>query len=378
MATTLQTKDMDALNALIRDYLRAASSMTAVDLAECQHPPYASIAFGMLGIAYASWRAALRGSKKGLSEAHRWLQAARRFSRRPSAFVTPVYPASESDRLVSLPTGPDGARVLALLLAHHRRDRQAFRMELKSFATRTAARRRRPSDFMLGDAAYLLAATSLHRAIPDPRLQRLANMVARRILRRAARASCGWAHIDLLGFARGRAGVFYALLDWSLSFSRPLPASFFQGLVALAAEVEQIGTAGAPLHNRRRPPPWLQRSWCNGSAGMTLLWLKAYEHSGSAEYLELARAAATFTLGHRDSGPADLCCGLGGRAYACLAMHRFEPGAWRRHAVALAARATQTLESPWQHGLLRGYPGLVCLAFDLLDDRPRGFPMVES
>jgi serine/threonine-protein kinase len=127
-----------------------------------------------------------------------------------------------------------------------------------------------------------------------------------------------------------------------------------------------------------------QRSWCNGAAGLVLLWARAYEHTPSPFYLDRARRAARTLLHHTSGVMGDLCCGLGGRAYALLAMDRIEPDHfWYERALEMGSRAVgASLErvGEWPNGLYKGFPGLVCLAADLsCAARDRiGFPLVEG
>jgi serine/threonine-protein kinase len=114
------------------------------------------------------------------------------------------------------------------------------------------------------------------------------------------------------------------------------------------------------------------------------LWVRAHERTPSARYVARARRAARSLLTHTAGAPGDLCCGLGGRAYALLAMDRIEPAhGWYEAALGMADRAVAAMlqgSGEWPNGLNAGYPGLVCLAGDLLSrGRDRvGFPLVEG
>jgi len=122
----------------------------------------------------------------------------------------------------------------------------------------------------------------------------------------------------------------------------------------------------------------LRASWCNGLAGSVLLWAKAFEVTGDEAFLAASRAAGNAALAAPAVGP-DLCCGLGGMAYALLTLEHVDPErGWRQHADRVAAQAIATALLKWPNGLLRGHPGLVCLATDLMTDRPRGFPAIEA
>ena len=115
-----------------------------------------------------------------------------------------------------------------------------------------------------------------------------------------------------------------------------------------------------------------------------LLWAKAYEQTGEATYLKLARANASAALAGVPCANGDLCCGAGGRAYAFLAMDRIERSAeWYDRAVSFAEHAalvTLRTGGPWPYGLYKGRPGLVCLYRDLTCEphERAGFPLVEG
>jgi hypothetical protein len=108
-------------------------------------------------------------------------------------------------------------------------------------------------------------------------------------------------------------------------------------------------------------------SWCNGSAGFVHLWLSAERVLGDEGYRELAYGAARDALGPMETG-VDLCCGLAGRAYALLALHRASgDDIWLREARALAVRALRPrmLDAPFALSLYKGVFGLVVLAEEL-------------
>jgi len=115
-----------------------------------------------------------------------------------------------------------------------------------------------------------------------------------------------------------------------------------------------------------RAPAGLKLSLCNGLAGFVQLWASAFEATGDAMWLDAARAAAPEL---ESSAPTEhnggsVCCGLGGRAYALLAIARIDPsGDWRPRARGLALRALG--DETLGHGVLGGLSGLVCLASDL-------------
>ena len=113
--------------------------------------------------------------------------------------------------------------------------------------------------------------------------------------------------------------------------------------------------------------------WCNGSAGMVHLGCLASRTLGDPSLLEFAIGAGWNAL-EAAPGVLDLCCGLAGRGYALLALHRAtgEPR-WLERARELAetgAAAAEALESEEhpRYALYKGALGLILLASDL--DRP--------
>jgi hypothetical protein len=232
-----------------------------------------------------------------------------------------------------------------------------------------------------GIAGYLLGLVGLYRRSGEPDVLRGANAVAAELLGRA-RGRSGWAETQDLSVARGRAGVFHALLSWSRVCGTALPAEFFEDLAQLQREVERK----PPPHVFKMPPetlPNFQRSWCHGSGGLVLLWAGAYELTADKSYLRFARAAAKYTTTPADLTPGYLCCGFGGRAYAMLAAERIDPGhGWYERALGFwsdAMHAMSEHDLQWPNGLYQGYAGLVCLAKDLLrkPSERLGFPLFE-
>lgn len=359
------------LQRVCRAYLHQTRALTYRELCANQDAPWASVAFGAAGIATAQWRSGR------VASARRWLTAARA-SRARGAFWSPTF--GKQGARPSLYYGADGLPFLRLLIEGGVR---GDRRELRAFLARCRRCRGGPSELLQGVAGYLTALVILYRRAPEPRVLQVADELAHDLLERAG-GRRGWARAPRLAFAHGRAGTFHALLTWSVVGGRQLPAELFGELARLADDVARGGTMGASSPSSESPSTARQRSWCNGAAGLVLLWARAYEHTPDMTYLRHARDAARFTLTHVDDAPSDLCCGLAGRAYALLAMDRIAPGrGWFEHACVMASRAaTVMLEAcgPWPNGLYKGYPALVCLASDLSREPAEraGFPLVEG
>lgn len=381
--TSLPAHDADAtdptderrrhLAECVDEYVAVARAMTVRHLRAHQQPPLGSLMFGAAGIAYALWR-----HDPTDPAATRWLDSAARLDDEP-AWLTPQYPTSLEQRRLSVATGAPGLLWMRLLIA------------LSSGRTRSARHwaralvrvaRPRPAELLLGDAGHLLAlvvAADRAAAGPTGPLPELESAVDD--LRERLSAACAVPHRpeEVVGLARGRLGVHHALLVARRRAGEAPADHELDGLAALADRLPRPRGPGDPM----------TRSWCNGTSGAVLAWVAAHRATGDPAWLDLVRRdAATLTVDVEAAlDPGNLCCGTGGWAQACLAADEVLPGqGWHDHALTLAAGAFEHLDTSWPHGLLRGYPGLVCLALDLdvvaspvpAGHASRGFPLVSA
>jgi serine/threonine-protein kinase len=335
------------LRALVVAWLEQTQPLRYRDLPARQDPPFSSLTFGAAGIAYALYRAGVAlGDGALLDRGERWAEAAGRHAGRLPA--------------ASLAYGRGGIRFVRVLLAQARGERAQVRARVGELVR--AARPHGPTELLFGTAGQLTGTLVLLEATGDDRLRGLADRHARALLGAPA-----WTRGADRALAHGQAGPFYALLRWARTTGGTLPAWFWSALDRLARE------AGPWLRARESAQkPVLDRTWCNGSAGLALLWAAASAQRG-ARFARLARSAARAGLAASHLAGGDLCCGLAGRAYALLA------AGMRAEALSLAAAAAAQMRGRWPNGLLKGYPGLVCLALDLAHERtPRGFPLLEA
>lgn len=175
-----------------------------------------------------------------------------------------------------------------------------------------------------------------------------------------------------LGLSHGWAGVLYATLRACRAAALPAPGGLDARLAELAALAQHDlggacwrGTLGEPGTGARTPD--LAPGWCSGSAGHVLLW------SLADGYQELARLAARYVIDHPARDP-DLCCGLTGRGFALLRMHKVTGEAeWLDAARRLADEAA----GAWGHvscgSLRRGPLGTALLLIEL--EEPEGLEL---
>jgi len=357
------------LRYFVSSWTRQIQSMGYTELTRRQDPPFASLTFGAGGVGYALLRAGQALEDRDLlMRAERWARAAERHLGSRGGLQIPDGVAAGA----SLAYGRDGIRLLQVLLAHARGDLPLTRARVGAFVRAVRATRRRPAELLFGTAGQLAGTLILLEATGDARLRALADEHAGALLGPVPPA---WTTIPDLAFAHGRAGILHALLRWRELTGGSLPDWFWDALEDLAR--------AQPAWQRARKGPLavvLGRTWCNGAAGLTLLWSKAFEQTGERRHLQRARAALRTSLAVTGPASGDLCCGLAGRAYAALAVARALPReGLRARALALAVAAIQQMRGRWPNGLLKGYPGVVCLAVDLVHERqPRGFPLVEG
>lgn len=357
------------LERFVAGYLEEVSALSYRQLADYQSPPYASLACGAGGIAYALWRAGVsRADPAPLAAGRRWIDQALAARARKSAFAgrefTPAHARS------SVYYGHAGLDLCDALVSHASGDARRARGAFSRFATAARAATRTGSPELLGGVAGFLSASSLLAShLPGPAPRRLEEELVR------ALASARRARLDLHGMAHGEAGVHFALLQASQRRRRRVSPR-------LRAELTRLADLGERAGRGMRWPVGGEQTlyhggWCRGSSGFALLWAKAYEATDEDRFARLARRAALDAHASAIAVP-DLCCGAVGSAYAMLALARIDPGrGWRRRAGELAMAAlVSEVQTVWAHGLFKGEAGTVCLAMDLLSGDTR-FPCLE-
>jgi len=347
--------------------------------------PRCSVEFGAAGIAYSLYRLAITQERPALlALADAWITKAERDRSDSAAFANPALDATPG---TLGPISPyhtaSGLALVRALVSRAAGQLGELAEAVADFIARSdvgAAGAER--DLVLGRTGTVLACCLLLDALPaelDGERQALVALgserlaaIWREISGFAAIADCtDWPN---LGIAHGWAGFLYTTLRWQqVSGIAPPPQ--------LPKRLEQLASLARP-EGRGLTWPWrdtvdaADRSmpgWCNGSAGMVHLGCLASRTLGDPSLLELAIGAGWNAL-EAALGVLDLCCGLAGRGYALLALHRAtgEPR-WLERARALAeagAAAAEALESD-QHppyALYKGALGLILLASDL--ERP--------
>jgi lanthionine synthetase-like protein len=340
------------LRSFVTTYEQAIRATRYGDLRQLQPAPYAGLAHGGAGHAYALARL---GQHR---RARTWIEASLA-DRGKHAFAWERFTPSRASFLF----GQAGVRWVGALVA------TASRRERATAAYARAIRLldREQIEFSEGLAGALSGARLLLAQRPHAGLDRIATEIANTLRQRVRdRSSRPWQPEDASRFAHGWSGVLHSLLAWDRSRGASPPDWLIRSLRDLARVPAAPGDAT------------LAGSWCNGAAGAVLLWTEAYRCASDPLFLESARAAARRAI---EAAPGDpsLCCGATGVGFALLELELVEPGhGWRQRAAESAWRAVQMPNVRWPSGLYRGLPGLVCLAHDLTSERALGFPAIRA
>jgi eukaryotic-like serine/threonine-protein kinase len=244
-----------------------------------------------------------------------------------------------------------------------------------------------PDDATLGRPSLLLGCAALIEALDDPiateTVREAGHGVSAQVADVAAeRADREPEPGERLGAAHGLAGLAHVLLRWSQATGDPpVPAAL--------RLLERLVTVRRPsgLWPIRAGSREVWQGWCNGSAGFAQLWALAFELTGETEFLEFAKRTGADAIEAYESEIPNLCCGLGGQAYAALSLHRVTgESAWLEEARRLAATAaTQPMVGhhlddliDGAHGLLKGEPGVALLLTELEQPAHAGMPLWEA
>lgn len=353
--------------------------------------PLSSVNYGAAGIAYAFHRmAAAREDALLLAYADAWIARARAWGSAPGAWYADGAGIEKKNvGPVALYHTATGVHCVETLIALAAGDGARATRCAGEFVAASGTRSAN-IDLTLGKAGLVLGATLMLEASPTawPELRRRAGLMAGSIEKRVS----GFGtltherRLTSVGMAHGWSGVLWTLLRWHRSSGTAMPEWVEDRLRELADLATPRGrglawTWSTDGFEAKGAPPAVP-SWCNGSAGHVHTWLEAHAAFGEERYLDLATAAAWDVWDESRDALPDACCGLVGRAYALLALHRRTGDtAWRRRAEGLADRALSavTPHAPDAHRLYKGALG-VALLLEELESAPEDarMPLFES
>jgi serine/threonine-protein kinase len=350
--------------------------------------PSASVNYGAAGVALALLGVAqARRDGHPLALAQVWLERARRDVGTESGFYNDEIEIRRDTVGEASPFhGEAGIHAVAALLARARGDLAGHGEAVDAFLA-ASERPVNGLDLTLGRSACLLGAALLLDATPEALGDEVAALRAFGDRHLAAiwealdrEPAIPRAAIDYLGIAHGWAGLLYASLTWcAVSGAAPPPSTEGRAaeLAALAVPEGRGLTWPWTLSGEGRQST--MPGWCNGSCGYVFLWTLLHRASGDPRYLDLAVGAAWDAWDAPDLA-LSLCCGLAGRAYALLDLHRATGDAvWLERARALAARGARqgVAQMDGPHALYKGALGLALLAADVERPETARMPLFE-
>ena len=351
-------------------------------------PPRASVTYGAAGIACGLYRIALaREDAEVLSLADLWAAKAARDTGEEAFYRSGSRLVPEYLGRVSPYHTATGIHCVRAMIAHALGDPGSRREATAAFLAAAGGSCLNP-DLTLGRSGLLLAAALLLDLTdePPPELAARGRTLLAGLWEELAElppiADC--AERPNLGMAHGWAGYLYASLRWCRAAGSPLPDGLPERLAELSDQARHWG--------RGRRWRWYAESggdvgsmpgWCNGSAGFVFLWTLAHRTLGEERYLRLAEGAA-WNAWEAPDAHGSLCCGLAGRAYALLNLHKHGGGeAWLARARDLAQQAAAAMDrgdrgSAAPDSLYKGAVGVAALAADLARPADAVMPFFEE
>jgi len=356
-------------------------------LSSALEAPRASVNLGAAGIAHGIMRIAMaRDDERLLALADVWSMKALSSLGTEEAFVNVALEITPEDfGTTGIHHSATGVFLTEALIANARGDAGDRSMAIHGMLS--AAGDGGPArDVSFGRSGILLGLSMLLDALPDDAAERsqiveLGNRLATNLWTELS--AMGELHaqagrdrdrdddiVAYLGAAHGWSGFLHAQLRWAESSGSPAPS--------ITARLDELARFGVPrarglVWPREVGPPddgSLAATWCNGAAGMVFLWTAAARAFGDDRYIALAERAA-WTAYESHPVPGDLCCGVAGRAYALLNLHRAGGDRlWLARARDLAGQAvTSVRENALRRdSLYKGDIGVAALIADL--DRP--------
>jgi serine/threonine protein kinase len=359
--------------------------------------PTASVYHGAAGVAYALMRiGVLRRSPDALAAADVWITKALHDRHRPDSFEGgDVSVRDGTVGAFALFHSLTGLWVVQALVRYASGDLDECRGAVEEFIALARAslnsRQRKVARFAVdatnGAASLLLGASlllpvCLHGSGVQAKELRLCGAALARVVQtelKVPRRQRGSRTRQFLGFAHGRAGALYSLLQWAeVAGTRPhfVQRHLFQ--LARSAVRQDQGKAWPLERGVSGSRPW--SGWCHGSAGHILLWTQAARVCPNPLYGQLAAAAGEHIWHSRGGSGPSLCCGLAGEAMSLFDLGRLTgEDKWLTRGQSLAAEALESIgPSAASHGLFKGDLGIELVAIEAQMPLMASFPMCQS
>jgi serine/threonine protein kinase len=347
--------------------------------------PSASINYGAAGIAFALLKAAHVFNERTLApEADNWAAHARLWmdAGPDGSFLVPLGVTKELTDPYAILHRSEGVALIEALVAHSSLNTNSLRSACERFLGGIHLEAA-PLEFILGKAGLLNTIQQLSYLVIDNQpLRRVGTELAAAMIKEiGSYPSMEESPIQFVGFGHGWAGILYSLLAWGREYNPSLVTEVLPLLTELAAY--RTTTRCGAFWPKRFDRPTREgdvSSWCNGTAGLTLLWSEAFSTTKDPQWLKVAREAATHTLSHHDTS-ITLCCGLAGRAYALatlFAVSGEEEWLAAAHDCLERAKPEPCHVGGFPHSLFKGYVGLELAKLEIQKPEAIVFPTLAS
>ncbi len=345
-------------------------------------PCPSSIAWGAAGAAYFLYRlGTIEESHEIMNWSKSWVeQAVQTGIENPDRAFFSIDDTLARERIgeSSLFHSMSGVRLIQVLIARAMQDKQSEALATAAFS-RLVSRSPTHTDIFLGSAGELLGCAHLAQdgaqTSDDVR-------VAGDTLLAGTLANLGdWIEDannqragTSVGVAHGGAGLIQACLVWTEAIGGDIPDEVYLGLDALSGLGTRNGraTTWERVLNPSRSGE-SDTSWCNGSAGIGLVYLTAARMLDDDSYLQMG-LRAVFDLVERGTNSVTLCCGAAGHVYSLRSASRLTGDKrWERHGHLLAQEAARWLvenqpHATDSHGLFKSGLGLALTTVDGSDE----------
>ncbi len=370
-------------------WLRTLARRSPPEWARMIGAPRCSLMHGMAGTAFGLYRlAVLRNEPELLSAAAGWCETAKQASRGSGAFLSPRQ-GLEADVTGSVTPYFTGSGLILVDAHLAQASGQLTRMAaaIKRFCALDIAAETRV-ELGHGIAGVLLGAVMLLEAAPAELAPSrvLLRALGEELMRRLGATLAEFVSfpaggpLDNAGIAHGWGGVLYAMLRWCRVARQAPSQAIARALATLGRLAEPRGRGIQFPHVPGTGSHHDLPGWCNGPAGLVHLWNIAFQLTRNDRYAVLAERCGWSAWEAPDRFP-DLCCGLAGRSYALLALHRMTGDArWLDRARLLLERdAKPFARSAAGHlSLYKGRLGVALLEQDLERPGRACHPFFES
>lgn len=373
---------------LFRDayFERLGSAGNLIDVG-VSRPPTASVNTGAAGLAYACYAEAQhRGDPELLSTADVWSERAAAEAKAQvdrAFYADSLGITADTVGSQSLYHREPGVQCVRGLVAAARGDAVGVQRSIEAY-TQLASLPMENLDLTLGRAGIVLGAALLREAAPptplidlgplDSTIRAVLAGIWKQIERLPPIRS--QSEVTFLGMAHGWAGLLYATLTWSRISGDPVQTNLHERLKELAdfSSGEEILRWPRTLPRRGHQGNSMP-GWCNGSAGFVYLWTAAAESFGPG-WLGLAEGAAMDAWSNIE-GINNLCCGLSGRCFALVHLHRItQDRVWLDRAREIASREG-AISGLGSDGLYKGDAGIALMISALENPSRARMPLFE-